>query len=98
MVLISCVLFLHLGLGDEIEKRLHIKCILLECPKCLSFWSILIVSLFYFDVIRAIFNAFVCAYLALWLDIALSYVSKIYNRLYEEINTESDESSEDSMP
>ena len=34
---ISSVLFIHLGMGEAIEKVLRIRFILLRCAKCLTF-------------------------------------------------------------
>lgn len=99
LVAMCCVLAINMGLVDAIEETLHYKFRVLNCCKCLTFWSTLIVGLFQRGgILASVATAFICAYLALWLDLALSYLSKYYNRWYEKINAEADEADTDSLP
>ena len=87
-VLISCCLFIHLGMGDTFEKVLHIRFVLFRCAKCLSFWSTLGYSLLIvqWPVEMALCAAFLCAYAALWVSLLLGIIANVY----EEINNRMD--------
>lgn len=99
MVALSCVLAIHMGLIDAVEERLCFKFRVLNCTKCFTFWSVLALgALRRHGLVVSVATAFICSYLALWLDLGLSYLSKYYNRWYEKINTEADEADEDSLP
>lgn len=99
LVAVSCVLAIHMGLVDAIGDTLHYRFRVLNCTKCLVFWSEFVIGLVCGrGVLASVATAFICAYVALWADLALSYLSKYYNRWYEKIDTEADDSDEDSLP
>lgn len=80
---ISSVLFIHLGMGEAIEKVLRIRFILLRCAKCLTFWttagySLIIVS---HPVEVSLCIGFACAYAALWADLLLGTLALKYEKL-----------------
>ena len=83
LVLISCILFIHLGMGDTIAKLIRKEFVLLKCTKCLTFWSTLTYSLTFtdFNIVECIATSFICAYVALWLDLLLSKLADIYEKL-----------------
>lgn len=89
-VLISCCLFIHLGLGQAIEETLHVRIVLLQCVKCLTFWSVLSYSLFCttLTIEGCILIAFISAYIALWIDLLLVKISIIYENLYKNMGAE----------
>lgn len=82
-VFISCCLFIHLGLGEAIEKTTNIRFVLFRCVKCLTFWMITGYSLFFtsLPIEVSVCIGFVCAYSALWFDILLGYLAYIYEKL-----------------
>lgn len=87
-IVVSCVLAIHLGLIDAIEEKIKYHFIMLNCPKCLSFWLVLAYLLCtHIEPIVAIATAFICSYAALWLELLLSLITMIYNKLYEIVNT-----------
>ena len=99
LVAVSCVLAIHMGLVDAIGETLHLRLRIISCTKCLTFWATLALgALRGWGVIVSVATAFVSAYLALWLDLALTYMAMYYNRWYEKINAEAGESDEDSLP
>ena len=89
-VTVSCCLFIHLGLGEAIEKTLHIRFVLLRCVKCLTFWTVLGYSLLRLTlpVEGCICIAFASAYIALWTDLLLAKLADIYEKLYQSVATE----------
>lgn len=93
-VLISSCLFIHLGMGETIEKTIRIRFVLFRCVKCLTFWSVLGYSLLVeqFSVVVSICVSFVCAYAALWIDLLLVKLSSVYEKLSENVVAEESES------
>ena len=83
-ILISCCLFIHLGLGEAISKIIGYRFVLFHCPKCLAFWLVLGYLLLSNEpIISSIAIAFVCAYLALWIDLLLAIISEYYEETYK---------------
>ncbi len=92
-ILFVCVTANHLGLIPAIEDTLGIKLPIVNCCKCFTFWSILILWLVYSQPITvSIAVSFAAAYLAIWIEIAEGYIDYIYNKVYEKIyvSTEND--------
>lgn len=88
-IFISCVLFIHLGLGEAVECTLKVRFVLLRCVKCLTFWSVLAYSLVHsLPVEVALCAAFVSAYAALWMDIPLAKLATLYENLYKDMDAE----------
>ena len=95
MILTSCCLFIHLGLGNTINKVIGYNFILFRCPKCLVFWSVssyLLLS--NQSVVLSIFIAFICAYLALWIDLLLTIIADKYEEIYESLGAKESEDSD----
>lgn len=90
LVLVSCCLFIHLGMGETISKVLHTDFILLRCVKCLTFWTVLGYSLLCLTLptVTAICVAFLCAYAALWIDLLLGKMAKRYEELGKDVDAE----------
>lgn len=90
LVLVSCCLFIHLGMGETISKMLHTDFILLRCVKCLTFWTVLGYSLLCLTlpIATAICVAFLCAYAALWIDLLLGKMAKRYEELGKDVDAE----------
>nr|DAG80426.1 MAG TPA: hypothetical protein [Bacteriophage sp.] len=88
IVTVSVVLFVHMGLSEKIQEILHINISLLRCVKCLSFQLSLIVLLCNgYGILSSICCSFIFAYLALWIELLLGYLSTLYDKLYEQIYT-----------
>ena len=94
-ILLSCCLFVHLGLADAILHVTRVKIPYLRCAKCLSFWSVLIYSLSVVPI-RAevsVLLAFVCAYAALWIELLLGYIANLYEKVSNNMDAEEPASS-----
>ena len=88
-VFVSCVLFIHLGLGEAIERTLRVRFVLLRCVKCSTFWSMLVYSLIHsFPLENALCLSFVSAYAALWADIPLAKLANLYEKLNKDLDAE----------
>ena len=88
-VFVSCVLFIHLGLGEAIERTLRVRFVLLRCVKCLTFWSMLAYSLIHsLPLESALCLSFVSAYAALWADIPLAKLANLYEKLNKDMDAE----------
>lgn len=95
MILTSCCLFIHLGLGNTINKIIGYNFVLFRCPKCLAFWSVLsYLLLSNKSVVLSIFIAFICAYLALWIDLLLTIIAEKYEEIYESLGAKKTEDSD----
>lgn len=94
LILISCVLFIQMGLSAAFQKVLSIKIDFLSCPKCFTFWVTFFALLIKgYGIIEIVTVSFISAYLALWLSLLYDYLANLYNKLYEHISeTQSTES------
>lgn len=91
-IFVSCVLFIHLGLGDAVSRVLDIRCILLKCVKCLTFWSVLAYSLcLSLPVEVCLCVAFACAYASLWAELLLGKIACKYEEWNESMDAEEPE-------
>lgn len=86
---ISCVLFIHLGLGDAINKVIRTEFVLFRCVKCMTFWSVLGYSLLVeLPFTHSACIAFVCSYLSLWAELALGKLADKYEKLSKNVDAE----------
>ena len=91
-ILLCCVLFVHLGLGDAVSKVIRRNLSLFRCVKCFTFWTILAYSLLLdFAPVECVALAFACSYLALWVDLLLSKIARLYEKWYEGVVAEEHE-------
>lgn len=87
MLMVSVVLFNHMGLCDAVEKIAHYRFKILSCVKCGTFWAVLIASLVEGEpIIRSVAVSFVMAYMALWLELLLAVMAKCYESTYDKIS------------
>jgi hypothetical protein len=91
---ISSVLFIHLGMGEAIEKVLRIRFILLRCAKCLTFWTTAGYSLIIFShsVEVSLCIGFACAYAALRADLLLGTLAIKYEKLTQSMDAKEPQS------
>lgn len=83
----------HLGLIAAIERVIHHQLPILNCPKCLSFWSTFaygvsgdgVMAALPSELPRLLAISILCAYLAIWLELLEGYIDTLYNKLYEQI-------------
>lgn len=87
-IVFSCTAANHLGLVDAIEEIIGKKLPIVNCCKCLSFWCVLAYSIIIGqDIITSLAISFLCAYLAVWLELIMGIVDTLYNRVYDKVFT-----------
>jgi len=94
-IFVSCSLFIHLGLGDTMNKVLRMNFVLFRCVKCLTFWSVLCYSLFILNVEQSVCVAFVLSYASLWVELLLSILTIRYEKWYKGLDAEESEGGND---
>lgn len=89
-VLISCCLFIHLGLGQTICRMMRREIVILNCVKCLTFWSVLLYSLTCVNLsaVTCIAVAFACSYASLWIELLLNKIRVRYEKEWELLDAE----------
>lgn len=95
-IFISCVLFIHMGLGKAIKDFIGCDFIILGCAKCLTFWCSLFYSLLFTNIQAewCIAIAFILAYFALWLTLLLDVLSCEYEEYYNQMGAKSSQDNE----
>ena len=91
MIAVCCVLFIHMGLYDELEKITGHRFKIISCTKCLVFWSCLLYMIITGNgIVKSVFTGFGLSYISLWLELLLSKLGVVYENLYSEIYSETD--------
>ena len=87
MLMVSVVLANHLGLIEAVGKVVHYRFRILSCSKCGTFWLTLIaLTVERTPVIESVTMSFVAAYAALWFELLLALLAKIYESAYDKIS------------
>ena len=85
----------HLGLIPTIERITKRKLWVIDCPKCLTCWSVMAYQLVTnCNPLLSLAIALLCSYLALWLNLIMYAIDTLYNRIYgkiEDYNQEYDD-------
>lgn len=90
LLTLSCVLANHMGLISAVEEVIKRKLYIIDCVKCSTFWSVLILCLFIgFDVITSVAISFLFSYLAIWLELFFGFIDRCYEKLYNAIYKDS---------
>ena len=86
LVLFSCVCANHLGLIGAIEGVVGYRIPIVNCSKCLSFWSVLSYCILQnTSIVQSLAIAFLIAYLSIWLELMMGFVDTLYLKLYEKV-------------
>ena len=76
----------HLGLVKAIEDTIDRELRIVNCPKCLTFWSALAYSVITSrNAIASLAISFLASYTALWLELLEGYIDTLYIKVYEKI-------------
>ena len=85
---VAAVLVNHLGLIDAIEKVARRELPIINCSRCLTFWSVIAwlccttpSAPRHIPVILA--TSTIAAFLAPWLELLLGLIGKLYEKIYE---------------
>lgn len=84
MLTFSCVSANHLGLISAMEKVIRHSIPIANCPKCFTFWMVLATTyLSGWNMIASLAISFLCAYLAIWLELLMGFIDLQFQKLYE---------------
>ena len=76
----------HLGLITAIERIIKRKLWIIDCPKCLTCWSVMTYQLVTgCHPLPSLAIALLCSYIALWLNLLMYAIDTFYNRIYGKI-------------
>ena len=85
---VAAVLVNHLGLIDAIEKVARRELPIINCSRCLTFWSVIAwlccttpSAPRHIPVILA--TSTIAAFLAPWLELCFGLIGKLYEKIYE---------------
>ena len=97
-IVFVCVTINHLGLVNAIEDIVRHKLPVLNCPKCISFWSVLIYGVWevgFSDIPLILAISFLASYIAIWVELTEGLIDTLYLKIYEKIypNAEDNEDS-----
>ena len=94
-IVFVCVTMNHLGLIAAIERVIKRKLWIIDCPKCLTCWSVFAYGIATVPcgspqgiaaaLPTALAISFLCAYLAIWLELAEGFIDLLYIKVYEQI-------------
>ena len=81
----------HLGLIKAIEEVFDRELPIINCCKCLSFWSVLTyATITSHDLIASLAVSFIASYGAIWLELLEGYIDILYQNIYDEIYSAED--------
>ena len=91
MIVFSATAANHLGLVAAAENVVRHRLPVLNCPKCAAFWSVIVYgvavansSLFTLhSSLQILAAAFLSAWSAIWLDLLMGIIDKLYTKLYD---------------
>lgn len=84
LTMVVATLAVHLGLPDAIAKVISK---VMQCHKCLSFWSTLIVLTYLgADIIIAALLSIFAAYMSNWFAMLLVMFNKLSEKIWERLN------------
>jgi len=86
-IVFVCVTVNHLGLIGAVEQTIAHEIPVVNCPKCLSFWTTMLYCILQTDAhtVQVLAVSLASGYAAVWLELAEGYVDKLYNIAYDKI-------------
>ena len=98
MITFSCVAANHLGLVPAIEQTLHCRLPIINCPKCFTFWALVIYGIATREPpITIVAASFLFAYLATWLNLLFAIIDYLYNYIYDTLYPAADTTADNSL-
>ena len=101
---IACIVFVcvtvnHLGLVSTIEKVIGKEIPIVNCVKCLTFWTTLVyccATSFRITEPPVLAISFLASYSAIWLEMLEGYFDTLYLKVYEKIYPTADDNADTS--
>ena len=105
MIVFSATAANHLGLVAAAESIVRHRLPVLNCPKCAAFWSVIVYgvavansSLFTLNSsLQILAAAFLSAWSAIWLDLLMGIIDKLYIKVYDKIYPTTDTTDTDAL-
>ena len=106
-IVFVCTAVNHLGLIKAIERIIKHALPVINCPRCLTCWSVFAYGISTVsgaslqNIARLLAISFLCSYLAIWLELLMYAIDTLYNRIYgtieknREKNCDEDESEDE---
>ena len=100
-IVFVCTAVNHLGLIAAIERVIRHRLPVVNCPKCLTCWSVFAYGIATVPyvlpqiVARLLAISLLCSYLAIWLELLMYAIDTLYNRIYVKIENISQEHHEE---
>lgn len=81
-----CVMMNKLGLIHSIESVIEHDLPVLNCVRCSTFWTTLVLNMvFTHDIVLSLAGSFALSYIALWLELLIGWLDTLYMKCYEKI-------------
>ena len=93
-IVFVCVTMNHLGLITAIESVIKNRLPILNCPKCCTFWSVLLYGLtanHFEEILELLAISFLASYIAIWLELFEGFIDTLFLKLYGKIYNTSDD-------
>lgn len=85
-IVFICTAVNHLGLVGTIEGIIKRELPIVNCPKCLTCWSVMAYQLVTnCNPLLSLAIALLCSYIAIWLELLMYAIDTLYNRIYGKI-------------
>ena len=92
-VTLAAVLANHMGLIETIEGIIKHKLPIINCSRCLTFWSVLFLlccNNVAAKMTTIVATSFLAAYAATWLELLFGIIDKQYEKIYKKSYPEAD--------
>lgn len=96
MITFSVVAANHLGLVAAVEGVTGRQLPIVNCVKCGTFWAVLGYGIYGGDTaIYATATAFLASWMAVWMELMMGAIDKLYLKIYDAIYTTTDDGDAD---
>lgn len=96
-IVFFCTAVNHLGLIEAIERVIKHSLPVINCPKCLTCWSVMTYQLLTGShLLPSLAISLLCSYLAIWLELLMYSIDTLYNIIYGIIESYKENSNGDS--
>lgn len=107
MITFSATAVNHLGLVAGVEEVIRHSLPIVNCPRCLAFWSVLAYGIATVPVASAsgliaalppvLAVAFLSAWSAIWTDLLMGFIDKLFRIIYDKIYPATNTSDTDAL-
>ena len=100
MFTFSVVAANHLGLVVAIERTVKHRLPIINCPKCMAFWTVLVYGMaagsdHFENILELIAVALLAAWAAIWLELFMGFIDQLYLKFYDTIYPTTDSTDTD---